>query len=270
MSGLLIGKLVGQLLLPPGNIIVLALAGLLARRRWWGKGLLILSVGLLYMLSIAPVRDALIRPLEFAYPALDVAELLSQNNQAATTLNTMAIVLLGGGTRENAPEYAGADDIPRFAMMRTIYAAELAIKSGLDVYATGGRPLSLAEDSEGTLMRRRLLGFGVDAAQVFAEEASENTWQNAVYMQRMLHDKGITRVVLVTSAWHMPRSVWCFEQQGLTVIPAPLDYLSSQRRLDARGWFPDAGVLADSSLALHEYIGFGWYKMRYGHGRAMQ
>jgi len=264
MSGLLIGKLVGQLLLPPGNIIVLALAGLLARRRWWGKALLVLSVSLLYLLSIAPVRDALIRPLEFAAPALDASSLVSMaspDNQATKT----AIVLLGGGTRENAPEYAGADDIPRFAMMRTIYAAELAKKSGLDVYATGGRPLSLAEDSEGTLMRRRLLGFGVDAEQVFAEEASENTWQNAVYMQRMLHDKGITRVLLVTSAWHMPRSVWCFEQQGLTVIPAPVDYLSSQRALDARGWFPDAGVLADSSLALHEYIGLVWYKMRHGY-----
>ncbi|MDQ6965544.1 MAG: YdcF family protein [Mariprofundaceae bacterium] len=261
MSGLLIGKLVAQLLLPPGSIIVLAVAGLLARRKWWGKCLLVLSVSLLYLLSIAPVRDALIRPLEFAAPALDAAESLSQNNDPATT----AIVLLGGGTREDAPEYAGADDIPRFAMMRAIYAAELAKKSGLDVYATGGRPLSLAEESEGAIMRRRLLGFGVSAAQVFVEEASENTWQNAVYMQRMLQDKGITRVLLVTSAWHMPRSVWCFEQQGLAVIPAPMDYLSSQRELDARDFFPDAGVLADSSLALHEYIGLGWYRLRYAY-----
>ena len=145
MSGLLIGKLVGQILLPPGNMIVLALVGLVARRRWWGKGLLVLSISLLYLLSIAPIRDALIRPLEFAAPALDASSLValaSQDSQATT-----AIVLLGGGTRENAPEYAGADDLPRFAMMRAIYAAELAKKSGLDVRVRYGSTTELAATS---------------------------------------------------------------------------------------------------------------------------
>lgn len=261
MSGLLIGKLAGQLVLPPGSILVLAIIGLIARRRWWGKALLLLSLAALWLLSTAPVRDALIRPLEVSSPPLGADRIAGLRDQAAST----AIVLLGGGIREQAPEYAGADDLPHAAMLRTLYAAELVEKTGLPVYATGGRVLSLAGDSEGAMMRRRLLQFGVPAERAFAEESSENTWQNAVYMRGILQQKGISNVVLVTNAWHMPRSVWCFEQQGLTVIPAPMDYLASQRPVDARGLVPDAGVLADSSLALHEYIGLGWYRLHYGH-----
>jgi len=94
---------------------------------------------------------------------------------------------------------------------------------------------------------------------------STNTWENAVSLHRLLQDRGVSRVVLVTNAWHMPRSRWCFEQQGFSVIPAPVDYLTSQRAFDVRGLVPDAGVLADSSLALHEYIGIAWYRMRFGH-----
>jgi len=266
MSELLIGKLVGQLLLPPGCIIVLAFAGLLAHRRWWGRALLAGSLAALWLLSSSAVKDALLAPLENAEPPLDTVAI----EHLRESPGHAAIVLLGGGTRENAPEYGGADDLPAIAMLRTIYAAELAQKTGLPVYATGGRVLSLSDESEGAIMRRRLLQFGVPAASVFAEEASQNTWQNAMYMKQTLSGKGIANVVLVTSAWHMPRARWCFEQQGLKVIPAPMNYHGLQRPMDTRGMFPDAGALADSSLALHEYLGLAWYRLRYGHDRSIR
>lgn len=261
MSGLLIGKLVGQLLLPPGCFIVLASIGFLARARWWGRMLLVASLAALWLLSTGPVRDALTRPLEYAAPPLSEAAIGALHDASVPT----AIVLLGGGTREKAPEYAGVDDLSRFAMMRTIYAAWLARQTGLPVYATGGRPLSKANESEGGIMRRMLLRFGVADAMAFAEESSENTWQNAMFMQRILQQSGVSRVVLVTSAWHMPRALWCFRQQGLDVIAAPMDYLTSTKPYDMRGLIPDAVRLLDSSLALHEYIGLAWYRLRFGH-----
>lgn len=261
MSELLAGKLIGQLLLPPGCIIVLAVVGLLAGRRWWGRVLLVGSLAALWLLSTGAVKDALLAALEHAEPPLDAVAVEQLRESPGHT----AIVLLGGGTRENAPEYGGADDLPAIAMLRTLYAAELAQKTGLPVYATGGRVLSMSDESEGAIMLRRLMQFGVSAESAFAEQASQNTWQNAVYMQRMLSDRGIKQVVLVTSAWHMPRALWCFEQQRMKVIPAPMHYLGLQRPMDARGLFPDAGALADSSLALHEYIGLAWYRLRYGH-----
>lgn len=260
MSGLMLTKIVTLLLLPPGGLILLAFAGFLARRKWWGRALLALSLVTLWLLSIAPVRDALTQPLEFRSPPLSAAQI---SELRLSPPGTTAIVLLGGGLYEQAPEYGGSDELSHFAMMRTIYAARLARQTGLPVYATGGRPLSSASESEGAVMRRWLLQFGVAEEQAFAEEASENTWQNAAYMWQMLKSQGVSHIVLVTSAWHMPRSCWCFEQQGFEVIAAPTDYLTQQNDYDARSLLPDAGTLASSSLALHEYLGLGWYRLRY-------
>jgi len=261
MSGLMLTKLITQLLLPPGGLILLAFTGYLVRRRWWwGRVLLLLSLAALWLLSIAPVRDALTRPLEFASPALQTIQVsnLSQSSEGST-----AIVLLGGGMDEQAPEYGGENGLKGSALSRTVYAAGLARQTALPVYATGGKPLSETDESEGAVMRRWLIQFGVAEQQVYAEQASENTWQNASYMKAILQAKGVSRVVLVTSARHMPRAIWCFEQQGLQVIAAPTYYMTSRKPYDARSFLPDADVLADSSWALHEYLGIAWYRLRY-------
>ncbi|MDQ6973377.1 MAG: YdcF family protein, partial [Mariprofundaceae bacterium] len=148
-------------------------------------------------------------------------------------------------------------------MMRTLYAARLAKKIGLDVYATGGKPFNLEQDAEGDVMRNVLLDQGLDADHVFAEKLANNTWENAILMQSMLEKKGISTVILVTSAWHMPRSVACFQAQGLKVIPAPTDYLTKMSHYDIRSYFPSARAFYDSSLALHEYLGLFFYRWRY-------
>ena len=61
----------------------------------------------------------------------------------------------------------------------------------------------------------------------------------------------------------MPRAVWCFEQQGLTVIPAPTDYLTDNADYDIRSFLPRWDRLAESGHILHEYLGLFWYKMKY-------
>jgi len=260
MSGLMLSKLMTQLLLPPGGLLLLAFAGFLARRKGWGRMLLVFSLSALWLLSTEPVRDALTGPLEFQSPPL-LPSLVTELRRSPP--GTTAIVVLGGGIREQAPEYGGSNELGAGSMMRTVYAAGLARQTGLPLYAAGGQPLGAAE-SEGAIMRRWLAQFGVAGEHIFTEQASKNTWQNALYVQRILRMKGMTRVVLVTSAWHMPRARWCFEQQGLEVIGAPTDYLTKQNSYDARSLLPDAGVLDESSRALHEYIGIAWYRLRYG------
>ncbi|MDQ6959921.1 MAG: YdcF family protein [Mariprofundaceae bacterium] len=252
---LLIPKLVAQLILPPGGLILLAVVGLVFWRKWWGRGLIGLALACFWLLSTEPVRDALTRPLEFQYPALKVADLPA---------GPIAIVLLGGGIYEKAPEYGGHDELGRYAMMRTLYAARIARATGLPVYATGGKSLAHETETEGAVMRRWLIYFGVAETGAHAEVAASNTWQNAVYIKNMLGKQGIHRIVLVTSAWHMPRSVWCFKQNGLDVIAAPTDYLTKRSAYDVRGYFPRWNVLAESGDALHEYLGLLWYRLRYG------
>ncbi len=255
MNGLLLSKLLTQLILPPGGLIVLIAVGLLFHRRRWGRVLVWLSLAGLWLLSTGPVRDALIRPLEFADQPL---------NMATVPEKGAAIALLGGGVYAHAPEYGGHDALGRFAMMRTIYAAKIARESGLPVFTSGGKVLSHDNvEPSGAVMRRWLERFGVPAQQIYAETEAKNTWQNAVYLQHMLQAQGIDHVLLVTSAWHMPRARWCFEKQGLYVIAAPTDYLTSQEAYDLRSYIPHWDVLADSARALHEYLGLLWYRIRY-------
>jgi len=255
MSGLLAVKVAAQLILPPGGLILLAIAGFVFWRKWWGRGLVGLALALFWLLSTEPVRDALTRPLEFQHQALKVAEIPA---------GRMAIVLLGGGIYENAPEYGGDDSLSRHGLMRAAYAAELVKQTGIPVYTTGGMPLTHTAEPEGTIMARWLVKFGVPKHMVHVEVAARTTWENAGNTKLVLQKLGVSRIILVTSAWHMPRSVWCFKKNELDVIAAPTDYLTKQAAYDLRSYFPRWNVMADSGDALHEYLGLAWYRLRYG------
>jgi len=251
---LLTSKVVSQLLLPPGGVILLAMVGVMFWKRRWGRGCVLMSLVMFWGLSIEPIRDALTKPLEFAYPVLSLND---------SKLGNRAIVLLGGGVYANAPEYHGSDELKSYAMMRTLYAAYVAKRTGLNVYATGGEGLLQEDTAEGDVMRRWLVDLGVPENKVFTESHADNTWQNAIYMKKLLSDKGVENIILVTSAWHMPRSVWCFESQGFNVVAAPTAYLTSQSRYDLRSFVPRWTVFSDSGQALHEYLGLFWYHLKY-------
>ncbi len=261
MNTLLISKLISQLVLPPGSLILLGLLGLLFLRRWWGKGLVALSFVLFWLLATAPVRDQLLEPLESEYPPIFWNSL-----QAGQVKPDTAIVLLGGGLYTKAPEYSGRDQLAADALMRAWYAAELARKTGLPVYATGSTALSDAAEPEGEVMRRYLIRLGVPEEKVHAESLANNTWENAKLVKPLLEQAGIRRVILVTSAWHMPRSVWCFESQGIEVQAAPCAFAKGSGRYDVRSYLPDWQALGSSGNALHEYLGIVWYRLRYGWG----
>lgn len=252
---LLAGKAISQLLIPPGGLILLGVVGLIFWRRAWGRWLVAAMLLLTWLLSTEPVRDALVHPLESKYPPLAADSLPS---------GKLAIALLGGGLYEKAPEFGGRDSLGSHALMRTLYAAELSRHTGLPVYPSGGAVLSDTSEPEGLVMKRWLIRFGVPESLVHAESAADNTWQNASLLKAMLAHTGVSRVVLVTSAVHMPRSVWVFRQQGLEGIPAPCAYLEERESYDLRSFLPRWNVLADSGDVLHEYLGLMWYHLRYG------
>jgi len=247
-------KVVSLWLLPPGILIVFLLIAVIYWKRYWARGLTVFSLLLLWALSTEPVRDMLTQPLEFQYSVLNMKDVPQEHS---------AIVLLGGGLYEKAPEYAGQDTLHNNGLIRTVYAADIARKTGLDVYATGGIPLNQADQAEGDVMRDWLIRWGLPESKIFAESASNNTWQNAIYTQKILAKKGIQEIILVTSAWHMPRAVWCFKAQGLKVIAAPTGFLTEQTAYDLRSYMPSGDAFADSTDALHEYLGMAWYRLRY-------
>ena len=237
------------LLLPPSGPLLLALAGLLLMRLLVGRVLLVTGVLLLYLFSLPLVSHGLMGALQKDYwPPGDTARFD----------DAKAIVVLGAGYRAGADEYSGVT-VNDLALVRLRYAAHLHRQTGLPVLATGGGPEDRAPEAK--WMAEVLEEYGV--APIFREEQARDTWGNAHYSAELLDGLGIRRVALVTHAHHMPRAVWSFRQAGVDVIPAPTGaFVPEDTTLGPGSLRPQAHALYASWLAMHEYLGLAWYRLR--------
>ncbi|HUF80684.1 MAG TPA: YdcF family protein [Burkholderiales bacterium] len=241
-------------LVPPGSLLLLAVCGALliaGRRKRLGGALILLSMAALYALSTHFVADGLLASLE--PPPLE----------PHADKSGEVIVVLGGGTYFSAPEY-GVDTVGDLTLVRVRYAARLHRALAKPLMVTGGSPAGslLAEADQ---MRQALqLDFHVPVK--WSENGSNNTLENARLSYRVLKAAGLTRIYLVTHAWHMPRARLAFERAGFTVIPAPTGYTTRFRRtlLD---FLPSALALMRSRNYVREVIVIGWYHLRLLAGR---
>jgi uncharacterized SAM-binding protein YcdF (DUF218 family) len=226
-----------HLLLPPAGLLVLAVIGLLLlpRRPRLGRTLLIISVASLWLLATPVVSDVLTQWAE-RYPTLNLAD----------AANAQAIVVLGGGGQRGwAPEYSGPAAEP-YLLERLAYGAYLAKKTGLPVLVTGFHVEAHAMHD--TLLRN----FDIEAKWI--DDQAYDTFQNAQNSARMLKADGVQRILLVTRATHMGRSVEEFASTGLTVIPAPAGAYT-RRDSGIYRWLPDPDVLLRSHMAIYELLG---------------
>ena len=105
---------------------------------------------------------------------------------------------------------------------------------------------------------------------IIQEPNSLNTYENAVNVRKILSARGIHRVLLVTSAMHMPRSLLIFKRQQIAAIPAPTDFLVTDNELQELAspqaillnLLPDTERLYQFTRALREYIGIAVYRLR--------
>lgn len=250
-------KALALLLMPPGVIVLGAVVGFLLHTRWhWlGNFLVGLSIAALLVLSSPLTGKQLLGALESGVP------ILSLPNAEEATRQVGAIVVLGGGRRPEALEYGG-DDVNTYTLERLRYAARLHRQTRLPILASGGAPFG-ETISEAALMQAALKrDFQIGIRWV--ESKSRNTLENGQMSYAMLHPAGITRIYLVTHAWHMPRSLWAFRRAGFDVIPAPTGFTTLGRAERAvLGYLPSASGLLRSSVAIHERLGLIWYKFKY-------
>lgn len=230
------------------SFLLLGLAGvmLLKRQPKQGRRLIIAMLVLLWLFSLPVVGSGLLALLE-----------RGAHTPPDEFRDAQAIVVLGGGTYFGAPEYGG-DTVSTLALERLRLAAMLQQRSGLPVLVTGGNP-ERAAFPEGVLMKKVLTEeFGVPVRWV--EAASGNTWQNAFNSREILAPAGVTKVVLVTHGWHMPRAKYAFERAGFRVIPAGTGFHGG--RVNALSFLPSARGLRDSHFFMHEAIGLFWYRLK--------
>jgi uncharacterized SAM-binding protein YcdF (DUF218 family) len=253
---LFLSKLIPRLLFPPGgNLVLFVLAWFLRKRRpRLAGGLFLFSALTLYAFSTGAVSGLLIAPLENEYA--DVA--------VESVPTAEAIVVLGGGVtgaagQHHEPELHGSGD-----RLRKGVALYKAGKAPVIVY-TGGNIgfLGAAGEPEAVGASKILQSLGVPAAAIMTESRSRNTRENAEFTRSLLGAGGAHRILLVTSAMHMPRAAALFRHAGFTVIPVPCDHVT--------GWgepsllfnlLPEAQALTDSCHAMREYLGLAVYGMR--------
>jgi uncharacterized SAM-binding protein YcdF (DUF218 family) len=101
--------------------------------------------------------------------------------------------------------------------------------------------------------------WGVPADSILRESRSTTTHTNAVYTAQLCRERGIDRIVLVTSAWHMRRALATFRATGLTVVPAPADHQGFHDPFTLLSVLPDAEALRDTTRAVHEVLGLAYY-----------
>lgn len=245
----LIKKLVSSLLLPPiGPLLVVACGLLILRRRHFlGLSLAWGGLVLLFALSTPGVSGLLMQTLRI-HPPVTQEEARS----------AQAIVVLGGGIQREAEEYGQADVIGANSLMRLRYGVELQRKTKLPVLISGGSPDGGSAEAE-VIARTLLSDYGIKAR--WLEATSLDTHDGAVGSAALLRGDGIQTVLLVTEGFHMRRSVLEFEATGLKTIPAPT-LIGSRAEAVTISFFPGAGSLHNSALALKEWLGIAVAMLR--------
>lgn len=237
------------LAMPPTGFVVLIAIGLLfARSRpRFGRGVAWAGLVLLILMGMPAVSSGMLIALERDLPTVPP---VGQPPQA--------IIILGGEVIRARDEALGTrPGLLTLDRLRT--GARLHRKTGLPILVTGG-VTQPGSEPVGRVMQKSLQDDFQTPAK-WLEPKSSDTWENARFSADILRAEGITSVYVVTHAWHMQRALLAFQGTGLTVTAAPTS-LDEPLGPDLFDFIPRASGWQTSYYALHEWIGYAWYKLR--------
>ncbi|HEY6131027.1 MAG TPA: YdcF family protein [Halioglobus sp.] len=252
MTAFTLSKLLTLLVYPLSLCLLLCMLALIFLTLRWVRTsfyALLLAIGWLYVCSTALFANFLMNNLERGFVPRAMSVIAPAD----------AIVLLGGATRGDT-HMGTLPDLNQQAD-RLVHAAAL-YKAGKApvILLAGGAPAGGRPEAE--QMKDILSVMGVPAQHMLLETKSRDTHDNAVFTAQMLKARGVRRVLLVTSAFHMRRSAALFETQGLEVVPAPTDYQQLVAPQVLPNWLPTVSNLSQATYALHELTGYWVYRWR--------
>jgi len=249
-------KCITAFLVPPGIFIavLLVIAWRLRVRRQnrWACALAVVALAL-WLVSTPLVSRPLMAMLE---QGLEIPEHPRGD----------VIVLLGGGINDKVPDLSGLGAPSASSLHRVVTAARLQKRLGLPIITSGGG-IFTGHTAEAVISRRFLTDLGVPSDRILLEVRSRDTRENARFTKEIMAKHGYRKPVLVTSAYHMRRSVMAFQQVGVTVIPMPTQFMgSNEADITWFDWLPDAGHLSDVAMVMKEQIGIQYYRLVYREG----
>ncbi|MCW5980115.1 MAG: YdcF family protein [Bryobacteraceae bacterium] len=241
-------KLATAAILPLGIAVWLLLLATLARKRLLSGAALLW----IYLTSIPAVGDRVIGVLEDLHPPVNLAQLPEAE----------AALVLGGGAADARKEppaiesTEAADRLEQGIRVVEVGKAPRLVLSGSSFYWTQPRY------SEAEAMWDAAAARGIPPESLIALPPSENTEAEAFAMAQAARERGLRRIILVTSAFHMTRAALLFRRQGLDVIPFPTDYRRVKDR-PARllDFLPSAAGLGNTETAMKEFYGLLYYRL---------
>lgn len=243
-------KLFTYLVLPPGIFIILFLFAAIYAKKF--RFIFLLGAFSFYALSNSYVANWLLKPLETPYKTYQ-------------SKDVDAVVILSGGSIEGSPNIPVANG----AYKRAIWGLMLANSNNLPVLFSGAGYGSKYSEADAFLDAlnelKKYLHVAIPLAyelelndfSVFIENKSVDTYENAKFSKEIFAKYGITKpkIYLVTSAFHMKRSVKLYEHFGFEVVPSATDFKVSTKEHTKWDYLPSIGALNKSYTALHEYFG---------------
>jgi uncharacterized SAM-binding protein YcdF (DUF218 family) len=244
-----LSAVVTTLIVPPVNLLLGGIAGVviaLNRRR---AGLALAGIGLFGLLALALpiVADSLIVSLETSLPL-----------GAAGKPPPGAIVILSSEVARVAGERVKTE-VGQRTLERLRAGAALYRRVRLPILVTGGMPREGGLPIAALMAESLVQDFNVPVR--WTEIRSEDTWENASGSAAILTAAGIRSVYLVTHAWHMRRAVIAFAHFGIAVTAAPVR-LDAPPAVRLEKFLPGVNAWMNSYFALHEWVGCAYYALR--------
>ena len=247
-----LSKIVGFFALPSNFLITLGIVGALllwTRYRRAGRRLLLASVLLTTIAGLSPLGNLLMLPLEERFPPWDEARGEPEG-----------IIVLGGAigpelsiARKEVSLNESAERLTIVAVLARKYPRARIIYSG------GNGGLLIHEGNEAEFALELFRSFGIDSGRMVAEDRSRNTIENALFSKQIANPKPGERWLLVTSAYHMPRSIGAFREAGFEIEAYPVDF----RTRGAVDSLVPFGTVADGlrriDTAAREWVGLAAY-----------
>ena len=211
----------------------------------------LIGVIVLILSSLPIISNKFIAYLEKDYQPIEIAEI--ENVDAIVVLSGMIRVI---GDEENL-KYEFTDSVDRFFAGLDLFNNN---KSPILILTRGKMPWSLGI-AEGEYLKELAIKYGVSEENIILTDEVQNTDQEAKAIKEILTEDA--KIILVTSAFHMPRAEKVFKAANINLIPYPVDFQNSKSKTTMMDFIPSAGSLSQTSQFVREMIGRLYYNLKY-------
>lgn len=246
---LFLHKLLPMFVLPLGWVVVFLGIAIWKKTRWPAIAALVV----LYVASMEVVGTGLTRQLESKYPVILLNE--APKVDAIVVLSGVLGPEVKPGQILNLGE--GVERLEAGIQLWQVKKAEWLV-------FTGGRiPWQGQAETEGAVLRRIAIERGVPGDRILVTGEVGNTADEARLVKGVLADHGFEKILLVTTAWHMPRAARMFVKAGVGFVAFPVDFRSGENeKTTLLDFLPSAGGLRSTETALREWYGIAYYALR--------